>query len=200
MTVPSEHVLVEIEFVDRMRRLPAAAWAAAEPGGPGRAQLADAARAAHRALVEPYRHRISGCLHAEHVARCRTLASAGPDGLLSSLQSQWLRWNPPVLEVLMPSQIDVHLGGRGIALVPSVFVDAMPHLHQHPIDPTAPPWLAPPPAEARFAQASLWAARRPREAALAARSAATGPRCSAPSPRVHHYRAGRTGRHLAGGG
>ena len=68
----------------------------------------------------------------------------------------------------MPSQIDVHLGGRGIALVPSVFVDAMPHLHQHPIDPTAPPWLVLPPAEARFAQASLWAVRRPREAALAA--------------------------------
>src|ERR1700683_1972496 len=78
MTVPSEHVLVEIEFIDRMHRLPAAAWAAAaaggrapaEPGGPGRAQPADAAGAAHRALVEPYWNRISGCLHAEHVARC----------------------------------------------------------------------------------------------------------------------------------
>jgi hypothetical protein len=168
MTVPTENVLVEIEFIDRMTRLPAAAWAAAETGGPGRAQLAEAARAAHRALVEPYWNRISGCLHAEHVARCRALASGGPDGLLSSLQSQWLRWNPPVLEVLMPSQIDMHLGGRGIALVPSVFVGTVPQLHRHPADPTALPWLVLPPAEDRFAQASLWARRRPRGAALAA--------------------------------
>jgi predicted transcriptional regulator len=168
MTVPSENVLAEIEFIDRMTRLPAAAWAAAATGGPGRAQLADAARAAHRALVEPYWHRISGCLHAEHVARSRTLASGGPDGLLSSLQSQWLRWNPPVLEVLMPSQIDMHLGGRGIALVPSVFVGMVPQLHRHPTDPTALPWLVLPPAEGRLAQASLWTGRRPRGAALAA--------------------------------
>ncbi len=68
----------------------------------------------------------------------------------------------------LPLQIDVHLGGRGIALVPSVFVGTVPQLHQHPIDPTAPPWLVVPPAEGRLAQASLWAGRRPRGAALAA--------------------------------
>jgi DNA-binding transcriptional ArsR family regulator len=168
MTAPSENVLVEIEYVNRMTRLPAAAWAVAEPGGPGRVQLADAARAAHRALVEPYWTRISGCLHAEHAARRRALASGGPDELLSSLQSRWLRWNPPVLEVLRSPPIDVHLSGRGIALVPSVFVGTLPQLHQDPTDPAAPPWLVLPPAEGRLAQASLWAGRRPRGAALAA--------------------------------
>jgi DNA-binding transcriptional ArsR family regulator len=47
-------------------------------------------------------------------------------------------------------------------------VGTVPQLHRHPADPTALPWLVLPPAEDRFAQASLWARRRPRGAALAA--------------------------------
>ena len=167
MTAPSELVLTEIEFADRVDRLPAAAWAIAETGGPGRAQLAEAARAAHRALIEPYWTRISDCLHAEQVARCRALASGGPDRLLSSLQSQLVRWHPPVLEVLVPGQVDLHLAGRGLALVPSVFVGTLPNLHQNDYDPAAPPWLVLPPADGRLGQAGLWA-DRPRGAALAA--------------------------------
>ena len=168
MTVPSQDVLAEIEFIDRMTRLPAAAWDIAEAGGPGRAQLAEAARATHRALIEPYWPRISGCLHAEYLGWRQALASGGPGELFSSLQSQWLRWNPPVLEVLADPQLDMHLDGRGITLVPSVFVGTVPHLHRHPTDPAAPPWLVLPPAAGRIARAGLWTSRRPRGAALAA--------------------------------
>jgi hypothetical protein len=52
LTVPREHLLAEMEFADRCRRLPAAAWAMADPGA--REPLADSAQAAYQALVQPY--------------------------------------------------------------------------------------------------------------------------------------------------
>jgi DNA-binding transcriptional ArsR family regulator len=61
LTVPREHLLVEMEYADRDHRLPAAAWAMAEPSA--REQLADSARAAYRALIEPYWSRIHARLH-----------------------------------------------------------------------------------------------------------------------------------------
>ena len=168
LAVPREHLLVEMEFTDRSHKLPASVWAAAETGGPARLRLAAAAVAAHQALVAPYWTRIHACLHAEHVARLRTLAAGGPDRLLASLQSPWLRWRPPVLEVLVPADHDVPLNGRGIALVPSVFVGQIPSLHQNPNDPSSVPWLVTPPADSRLEQRHLWANPRPRGAALAA--------------------------------
>lgn len=164
LAVPREHLLVEMEHTDRAGKLPAATWAVAEPGSQARLQLAAAAAAAHQVLVEPYWTRIHACLHAEYVARLRMLAAGGPDGLLASLQSHMVRWRPPVLEVLASTDHDIPLNGRGIALVPSVFVGQAPCLHSNPNDPTAVPWLVMPPAELRH----LWDDPQPRGAALAA--------------------------------
>jgi hypothetical protein len=164
LAMPREQLLVEMEFADRLQKLPAAAWAVAETGGQARHRLATAAAAAHRALVEPYWTRIHACLHAEQVTNLRTLAAGGPDKLLASLQSQWIRWRPPVLEVLLGSDYDVPLNGRGLALVPSVFVGQIPMLHTNPADPTAAPWLLLPPAGVRH----LWDSPQPQGAALAA--------------------------------
>ena len=82
--MPREHLLAEMEFADRCRRLPAAAWAMADPGAGE--PLADSAQAAYRALVQPYGARIHACRHAEHMARSRTLAYEGGGALLASLQ------------------------------------------------------------------------------------------------------------------
>jgi hypothetical protein len=168
LAVPREQLLVEMEFTDRMHKLPAAVWAAAEIGGQARLQLAAAAVAAHQVLVEPYWTRIHACLHAEHVARLRTLAAGGPERLLASLQSQWVRWRPPVLEVLVPADYDVSLNGQGIALMPSVFVGQVPSLHQNPNDPRAVPWLVLPPTNGRMGLRDLWDNPGPHGAALAA--------------------------------
>ncbi|MGH3150382.1 MAG: hypothetical protein ACRDOB_06600, partial [Streptosporangiaceae bacterium] len=167
LAVPREHLLTEIEFADRQCKLPATVWAAAEPGH-ARLQLAAAAVAAHQVLIEPYWTRIHACLHAEHVARLRTLAAGGPDRLLASLQSQWVRWRPPVLEVLVPADYDVALNGLGIALMPSAFVGRIPSLHQNPNIPNSAPWLVVSPADGRLEQRQLWGNHRPGGAALAA--------------------------------
>src|SRR5271170_3630990 len=167
LAVPREQLLVEMEFTDQVSKLPAAVWAVAETGQ-ARLQLAAAAVAAHRALVEPYWTRIHACLHAEYVAWRRALAVGGPGRLLASVQSQRVRWRPPVLEVLVPADYDIPLNGRGIALLPSVFVGQIPSLHQVPGDAMAMPWLVLPPAGNRMEQRQLWGNPRPRGAALAA--------------------------------
>jgi hypothetical protein len=167
LAVPREQLLVEMEFTDQVSKLPAAVWAVAETGQ-ARLQLAAAAVAAHQVLVEPYWTRIHACLHAEYVAWRRALAVGGPGRLLASVQSQWVRWRPPVLEVLVPADYDIPLNGRGIALLPSVFVGQLPSLHQVPGDAMAMPWLVLPPAGNRIEQRQLWGNPRPRGAALAA--------------------------------
>jgi Helix-turn-helix domain len=168
MAMPSERVLCEMGYTDRMWKLPASAWAAAVAGSPARLELADATQVAYRALIEPYWPRIHACLHAEQVTNAKILTSGGPSQLLASLQSRWIRWRPPVLEVLVPFQAEVHLDGRGIVLVPSVFVGEAPMLHSNPSDPADAPWLIMPPADDRVDRRRLWDHSRPRGAALAA--------------------------------
>jgi DNA-binding transcriptional ArsR family regulator len=164
LAVPRDQMLVEMEFTDQAHKLPAEAWAAAETGG--RHELAAATVAAHHVLIEPYWPRIHACLHAEYTAQLRMLEVGGPSRLLASLQGQWVRWRPPTLEVLVPVDLDIPLDGRGIALVPSVFVGQLPSLHTVPGDYGAMPWLVLPPTGGRMEPRQLW--RKPRGAALAA--------------------------------
>ena len=68
----------------------------------------------------------------------------------------------------MPVDFDMPLDGRGIALMPSVFVGQAPSLHQNPNDPAAVPWLVLPPGGDRMEQRHLWNHPRPPGVALAA--------------------------------
>lgn len=164
LEVPREHLLVEMAYTSRFNRLSPAAWALAEPGA--RPDLAEATEAAYHDLVQPYWHRIRATLHAEQAARRRTLTREGASRLLASLQGPRIRWRPPVLEILMASQVDMDLGGRGLALVPSVFVGKDPSLHENPNDEDETPRLILPAADA--GRAWVWERRRSPGAALAA--------------------------------
>jgi len=166
LDVPREHLLVEMEYTDRSSRLPAAAWAMAEAGA--RHELADATRAAYAELVQPYWSRIRACLHAEQAARRRMLAREGAGRLLASLQSPRIRWRPPVLEIAMPTDVDMELRGHGITLVPSLFVGKDPSLHENPNDEDEMPRLILPAADDVIGRARLWDPPRSRGAALAA--------------------------------
>jgi DNA-binding transcriptional ArsR family regulator len=156
LDVPREHLLVEMEWIDRRHRLPPLAWAMAEAGG--RPELAEATQVAYQELIQPFWPRIRASLHAEQAARRRTLAKEGPGALLASLQGPLIRWRPPVLEILRPGQVEMELGGRGIALVPSVFVGRAPSLHENPNNDDEMPRLILPAEGA--GRARLWAASR----------------------------------------
>src|SRR5215472_338178 len=152
LDVPREHLLVEMDYTVQRHRLPALAWAMAEGGG--RPELAEAARAAYYQLVQPFWPRIRAYLHAEQATRHRTLAREGPGALLASLQGPRIRWRPPTLEILMPGNGEMELGGRGLALVPSVFAGKDPSLHENPNDMNEMPRLLLPATDAGGAR--LW--------------------------------------------
>jgi DNA-binding transcriptional ArsR family regulator len=156
LDVPREHLLVEMEWIDRRHRLPPLAWAMAEVGG--RPELAEATQVAYQELIQPFWPRIRASLHAEQAARRRTLAAEGPGALLASLQGPRIRWRPPVLEILRPGRVEMDLAGRGIALVPSVFVGRAPSLHENPNDEDEMPRLILPAEGA--GRARLWAVSR----------------------------------------
>jgi len=168
MQMPRDDYLVELEYVARHHKLPAVAWAIAEEDGRARHELAQAAQAAHRVLIAPYWRRIEACLQAEQVARSRVLALGGPERLLASIQGELIRWRPPVLEVYMCGDIDIDLEGRGLTLASSVFVGAIPSLHQNPNDETAAPVLVLPAADERVRHGHLWDGPKDRTMALAA--------------------------------
>jgi hypothetical protein len=84
------------------------------------AGLGDALHAYHRAAVAPFWQRVQALIDADRVVRARAQLDRGSDGLLHSLRPA-LRWSPPVLEADYPVDRDLHLAGRGLLLVPSVF-------------------------------------------------------------------------------
>ncbi|HCA84022.1 MAG TPA: ArsR family transcriptional regulator [Streptomyces sp.] len=79
----------------------------------------------HRAAVAPYWPHIRAQIEADRAARGRALLDGGADRLLSSLP-RTTRWRPPVLEADYPVDRDLHLGGRGLLLLPSFFCRGTP--------------------------------------------------------------------------
>ncbi|HEY2443565.1 MAG TPA: winged helix-turn-helix domain-containing protein [Streptosporangiaceae bacterium] len=168
LTMPREHLLAEMEALDRQCKLPASAWTAADPGSHGRVLLADAVDAAYRSLVEPYWPRIHAYLQAEQVARGRILVHDGVEQFLSRLQSRWIRWQSPTLTLRAAGRVDIDLDGRGLIMVPSLFVGVFPSLHLDLRDATSAPMLVFPAARDPAAVRQLWAGDRSAGKALGA--------------------------------
>jgi DNA-binding transcriptional ArsR family regulator len=129
LDVPRDRLLGELAASDQQYPLPLGAWQVAESGSEARQQLAQATQAAYQALVEPYWPRIGARLRAEQAARGRILMEGGVERLLTTLHPTTIRWAPPVLQVLMDEEIDIYLGGRGLVLVPALFVGEFPKLY-----------------------------------------------------------------------
>jgi DNA-binding transcriptional ArsR family regulator len=170
LAVPHERLVAEMRDFDRQCRLPATAWAVAETGGHARQRLADATQASYRALVEPYWPRARASLEAERARRGRVLMEGGVDQLLNTLQPPMIRWCPPRLEIHFPGSgdVDFRLGGRGLTLIPSLFVGELPCLILDTNDEDAPLGLAFAAVRDPEAGASLWDEARPGPDALPA--------------------------------
>ncbi|GAA5178942.1 winged helix-turn-helix domain-containing protein [Rugosimonospora acidiphila] len=105
---------------------------------PGRI-LAPLIDACHAAVVAPYWDRIQRHLAVESTARMQAIATGGIESLFRSLHPT-LRWHASTLELLSRPgpPADVHLRGRGIELVPVVFLDAVEGPFWSLDDPSAP--------------------------------------------------------------
>ncbi|MBB5872921.1 hypothetical protein F4553_006355 [Allocatelliglobosispora scoriae] len=117
-----ESVLAELDYFASHSELPRAAWRLANPGGDERDLLARAAYVSYRALIEPHWTQVRACLGAERMARADVLFTGGVESLFTTLYPDRIRWRAPVLEIRMPSETDIELGGRGLVLVPSLFL------------------------------------------------------------------------------
>jgi DNA-binding transcriptional ArsR family regulator len=105
---------------------------------PGRT-LAPLIDACHGAVVMPYWDHIRHHLALEVAARAQVIATSGIEALFQSLHPT-VRWHSPALE--LPSYPgpprDVHLSGRGVELVPSVFLSTVEGPFWIAEDPDAP--------------------------------------------------------------
>ncbi len=84
-------------------------------------ELADTMRAYHQLAVRPYWPAIRARVESDIGRRRQALREGGVNGLLGSFHPM-MRWHFPVLEIPgHPSDRDIHLGGRGLLLIPSYF-------------------------------------------------------------------------------
>lgn len=104
-----------------------------------RHELAGMLRTCAEATVGPYWDGIRGVLAQEVARRSQQLAAEGLGRVLATLHPD-LRWNSPVLELDWggPDSSDLHLRGRGLDLVPSVFYREVTPPYFNAADPSAP--------------------------------------------------------------
>lgn len=99
-------------------------------------QLADSMQVLHATVLGPYWPSVTTSIAADRAVRMREMLDGGVERLLTGLYPPRVRWRSPTLEVAMASGIegDLHLAGRGLLLVPSLFGSRSPV-----IDPDAEP-------------------------------------------------------------
>ncbi|RST18183.1 ArsR family transcriptional regulator [Streptomyces sp. WAC05374] len=78
-----------------------------------------------QAAVAPYWDQLRAYLEAECEARGRIVMAGGVEQLLATLHPRMI-WRSPVLEIPGGPDEDIHLDGRGLVLVPSVFLNHRP--------------------------------------------------------------------------
>lgn len=116
-----EQVRAELDIISMDTELPAWAWELSDRDATARRVLADSAQATYHAILEPIWPRVRNHLHGESAVRGRALIEGGVERLFTTLHPR-IRWQAPVLEVGMRSDADIMLRGRGLVLVPSLFI------------------------------------------------------------------------------
>lgn len=141
------------------------AWLRGIDGGDrsARQRLADVLTETHHAAVAPYWSAVRRHQESRRRAYGQVMADGGLDQLFATLHTG-VRWRPPFLEIASaawwaPAPLTVHLGGRGLVLVPSTFSRFAPQPY-FPLDRDAPAVLLFPAPLDPLAAAALWSARQ----------------------------------------
>ncbi|MEU1312739.1 winged helix-turn-helix domain-containing protein [Streptomyces cinnamoneus] len=115
------------EFAALADETPATLWTRALGDGEPDAlrRLGGALSTYHRTAVAPYQGTMRAHAEADRARRARDLLSGGVDHLLARLHPR-VEWQAPVLQMPVYAEQDVHLGGRGLVLVPSYFCRIQP--------------------------------------------------------------------------
>jgi DNA-binding transcriptional ArsR family regulator len=87
--------------------------------GDARRSLVSSLQAFHETAMAPVAPAMAAAVERERADRARDLLDGGVERLLDSLPQ--VRWKPPILSAPCPMDLDIHLSGRGLVLVPSYF-------------------------------------------------------------------------------
>jgi DNA-binding transcriptional ArsR family regulator len=120
--VPRKDISKALNFIAERQRIPT--WAHQLPADPALYQrFVDGLASLYAALLGPYEAKLTDLFVADRTVRMRQLVDGGVERVLGQANPQWLRWNPPVLEIRMANGIDydLHPRGHGILLVPAAF-------------------------------------------------------------------------------
>ncbi|MGI5499615.1 ArsR/SmtB family transcription factor [Lentzea sp. CA-135723] len=122
-STPRQRLREEFGRLEEVRPTPSWTRPLAAGDGESLLGLTEALARYHRAVVEPYAELIDEAVETDRVHR-NGLAST-VEGLLKGM---WplMNWRPPVLEVQYAHDRELHLGGRGLRLVPSYFCRRTP--------------------------------------------------------------------------
>ncbi|MGW0423290.1 ArsR/SmtB family transcription factor, partial [Streptomyces sp. NPDC003015] len=118
LRLPGRDVLDELRLLDRVCGVPS--WALRLAQQDERRELTALLRRFHEVAVAPFADHMESGIIAHRSLLSRALLADGVEGLLSSLGPR-VRWRTPVLEVDYRTDRDLHLGGRGIRIVPTYF-------------------------------------------------------------------------------
>ena len=134
---PPELLRRDLAILAEERPLPADVSALARGDAEALRLLTDAMRAYYDRAVAPEWSRIEAVVEGDRARRIRAVAAQGAEGLLESLRPA-MRWRAGELHVDYPFDQEMHLGGRGLLLVPSYFCWRYPVTL---LDPELPPVL-----------------------------------------------------------
>lgn len=109
-----------------------------------RLQVAAALRACHTVTVAPFWSSVCSRLSQSRAAYAALMADGGVELLLTTLCGPSARWRAPVLEVAHAHDANIHLGGRGLVIAPTIFTTPPVELLCPPLDPARAPTLAVP--------------------------------------------------------
>jgi DNA-binding transcriptional ArsR family regulator len=125
LSTPRQRLRADLNELAAQRPLPG--WAALLGAGDATTLrgLGHAMNAYYAAALAPHWDVIGGSVDADRSRRAKALTDGGVERLLATLHPT-TRWNAPVLEVAYPYDRTLHLGGRGIRLVPSYYCWRMP--------------------------------------------------------------------------
>ncbi|WP_123606223.1 helix-turn-helix transcriptional regulator [Micromonospora sp. Llam0] len=135
----TSRLVIRREMTQLAEERPVPGWARRLEDDPQVLQrIADALGQLHATLVAPYWDQVTARVAVDRAARARDLLDHGIDHLLRNLCPPQIRWNPPVLEIHSGLIGELHLNGRGLLLIPTVFGSGMPSID---CDAEPQPWL-----------------------------------------------------------
>ncbi|GAA3903281.1 winged helix-turn-helix domain-containing protein [Streptomyces gulbargensis] len=163
LSTPRRQLRTDLAELARVRPLPGWARALAEGDPQALSGLAGLVRRHHERFVAPYWPHIRSRVDEARSVATRALSRSGFAGLAEGLHPG-VRWTAPVLHIAGPHlEGDLHLGGRGLRIVPSFFCwpgpivlkdGSLPPVLVHPVT-HDPRWLAPPPSSSATSHQAL---------------------------------------------